>query len=401
MDKNARDKTRLPAALLTVAAFIVATLLWLPSVHLFYLRSAEAFRAPSGLSSKSRELLARHAKVWSDSRENAREIGRLRASNEEWDFMGRTFLVLSLANIALREPAQLDFCLDRIDQIIQLTLLQDQKNGPFVFLLPYAKARNFVVQPARSLFVDSEISMMIGARRILRESPVWQHEMAGRNEHILASVGANRIMAAESYPNECWMFDHAAAMAALKMQDALDGTDHSQFCREWLTSAREHLTHPQTGLLVSCYDLDGHPIDGPEGSTIWLVAHCLQLVDPQFAADQYSRARRELGLSCLGFAYAREWPTSWRGAQDIDSGPVIPILDISAGASGMAFLGASAFDDFDYLAGLAATLDMAGFPQRVEGRLKYCASNQVGDAVVLYASVMGPMWERIQKAGRR
>jgi hypothetical protein len=46
---------------------------------------------------------------------------------------------------------------------------------------------------------------------------------------------------------------------------------------------------------------------------------------------------------------------------------------------------------------LATTLDMAGFPSRKDGQLKYCASNQVGDAAILYATVLGPLWARINK----
>jgi len=42
---------------------------------------------------------------------------------------------------------------------------------------------------------------------------------------------------------------------------------------------------------------------------------------------------------------------------DVDSGPVIPVLNISPGASGMAFIGAGSFGDDKYLAALAVTLD--------------------------------------------
>jgi hypothetical protein len=129
-----------------------------------------------------------------------------------------------------------------------------------------------------------------------------------------------------------------------------------------------------------------------------MVAHCLQLLDEEFAGDQYRRARTELGRTTLGFSYAREWPDSSNGPADIDSGPIIPVFKISAGASGMAFIGASAFDDQKFLSSLAATLDFAGFPSRKDGRLKYCASNQVGDAALLYAAVLGPLWQKVKGA---
>ncbi len=72
------------------------------------------------------------------------------------------------------------------------------------------------------------------------------------------------------------------------------------------------------------------------------------------------------------------------------------MLNISAGSSGLALVGAAAFDDDDYLAKLAATLDFAAFPKRERGELKYCASNQVGDAVMLYATVLGPLWAKAE-----
>jgi hypothetical protein len=123
------------------------------------------------------------------------------------------------------------------------------------------------------------------------------------------------------------------------------------------------------------------------------------LLDPDFARDQYDHTRRELAGRALGFSYAREWPDSWTGPADIDSGPIIPVLKISAGSSGMAFIGAIAFGDDSFLASLNATLDFAGFPSRKNGALKYCASNQVGDAALLYAATLGPIWQKA-KAGR-
>lgn len=81
----------------------------------------------------------------------------------------------------------------------------------------------------------------------------------------------------------------------------------------------------------------------------------------------------------------------------MDSGPVIPLMEISAGSSGLAFVGARAFDDRSYFRSLQTTLDFAGFPRQRDGRLRYCASNHVGDAVVLYATVPGPVWEEARK----
>jgi hypothetical protein len=181
----------------------------------------------------------------------------------------------------------------------------------------------------------------------------------------------------------------------MKLADYLDGSDHSKLIRDWIAMAKQKLVDPQSGLLVSSFTTDYLPLGGPQGSSLWMVSHSLQILDADFARDQYTRARRQLGEITLGFGYAHEWPASWNGPANIDSGPIIPVFNISAGSSGMAFIGASAFDDEPFLKSLAATLDFVGFPTRKAGGLKYCASNQVGDAALLYAATLGPLWERV------
>ena len=130
-------------------------------------------------------------------------------------------------------------------------------------------------------------------------------------------------MAAESYPDECWTFDHPVALAAFKVADRLDGTDHSALCKKWIALAKEKLVRKPTGLLVSSYQTDGTPLDGPEGSTIWMVVHCLQAVDEGFARDQYQRARKELGRITLGFlATASSGPPRGRDPGTSTLGPL-------------------------------------------------------------------------------
>jgi len=96
----------------------------------------------------------------------------------------------------------------------------------------------------------------------------------------------------------------------------------------------------------------------------------LQIVDPEFPRDQYARARRHLARKILGFGVAREWPPGLPARQDIDSGIVIPVIDASAGSSGLAVLAAAAFGDETFLRPLLRSLEIAGFPSRDEGRLR-------------------------------
>jgi hypothetical protein len=382
--------------ILAAVSLMAATAVWLLCLHFVFRSPLPAPVNEAEVEPLASRLAAQQLHLWTDPESRQRELAKMRSSNAEWDFMGRTFLVLALANRSLRHPDQKDACLEVIDRIIDKTLNTEQERGMYHFLMPYAQGRPFVMQPPRSLFLDGEIALMLAARRLVAEKEAYREPLRQRVEEIVRRMEAGPVLCAESYPDECWMFCNTVALAAVRMSDRLDRGDHSAFFGRWLETARQKLVDPGTGLLVSSFSLDGRPHDGPEGSSIWMAAHCLQLIDAEFAADQYRQARKELGREALGFGYAREWPVSWMGPEDVDSGPVIPVLGVSAGSSGLAFLGARAFDDNTYFRTLQASLDFAGFPRQREGRLRYCAGNQVGDAVLLYAAEFGPLWAEVR-----
>lgn len=391
---------RAKRVLLGMGAMVVAAAIWIPCLHFFFAKPASQFYQADGLSPQAQRLSAWHLKLWTDPQLREFELRKMRASNAEWDFMGRSFLVWSLANMGLREPANKAAYLETMDRIIDETTKLEKEHGMYFFLMPYAKERQYSMQPAHSLFLDGEIAMMLASRRMLEEKPEYKPLLAERVDAIANRFQQSPHLMLESYPDECWMFDHVVALDAILMSDRLDGSDHSKLIADWLALAKRKLIHQESGLLISSFTPDGIVLDGPEGSTLWMVAHGLQILDEKFAQDQYERARKQLGATTLGFGYAHEWPATWDGPPDIDSGPIIPVFNISAGSSGMAFIGASAFHDERYLSALEATLDFAAFPSARGGRLRYCASNQVGDAALLYAATLGPLWQKV-KLGTR
>ena len=392
----ASQSPRLKRALLGILALAVGTVIWLPTVHLVFRADVRTFYRPVGVTPRAKALAARHLRMWIDPAHRDSVLAQMRGSNAEWDFMGRTFLVLALANMSMRDGRP-DPYLQVIDTIIDDTLEVEAERGMYHFLMPYARKGSFLQQPARSVFIDGEIAMMCAARRMIEDSEKYAAEHRRRVEWMTQRMRTSPTRSAESYPDECWTFCNAVALAAIRLHDYLDGGDHRALFDDWISTAKTKLADPTTGMLVSSFTLDGRALDGPEGSSIWMAAHCLELIDADFAADQYRRARRQIGRTVLGFGYAREWPASWRGPMDVDSGPIVPVLGASAGASGLAVLGAAAFGDNDYLRSLLASLELAAFPIERDGALQYAASNQVGDAVLLYAAVQGPMWRRVME----
>lgn len=352
-----------------IVSVLVAAMVWLPLLHWVVVADP-------------REGLRAHVlQRWTSPPAAPEEM---RAVNPEWDFMARTYSALALA---MQGPAGLH----AIDVILEDTLQGERLHGQAHYLLPYAHARAFVHPEGRSVFVDGEILLMITAReelaRAAGQPPRYLEEAERRAQAITVSMQASPTLSAESYPDECWTFCNTTALAALQRYDRLRAhAEHAELTQRWLAHARAHLVDPSNGLLISSYTRDGRILQGAEGSSLWMTIHNLTDLDPEFSRAQYTIAQRELAQRVLGFGWSREWPRSAprEGAQvDVDSGGVVPVLEASAGASGMAFLAAAAQGDRGTLDALTASLSLGAIPRADHGG--FYASNEVGDAVILYS----------------
>jgi hypothetical protein len=386
--------------LLKFLSLFIAMIIWLPCIHFFYKPDIREYRNNRGIPSKARMMAARHLEIWTEPRLREIELRKMQQRNPEWDFMSRTYFVLALANMALRDQECKKQACDIIDIIIDNTIRLEREKGFEHFLLGYGRSDLWIMQPSRSQFIDGEVALMLAARRLIDEKASYAPLLSERIELMVSRMRQSPVLCAESYPDECWLFCNTVSLAAIRMADVLDGTDHSEFLSSWINTAKLKLKEPKTGLLISAFGVNGTRApcgSGPEGSSIWMACHMLQIVDKEFAADQYRRARKELFRSVLGFGYSREWATSSVGVADVDSGPIIPYLDASASASGLALIAAAGFDDTEFLIALITSLNFAGFPRETDGKLYYQASNPVGDAVMLYAMVEGPLWNEVQR----
>ncbi len=374
---------------------------WLPLAHHFFEMEQAALSAGGENSRQARELAAGLMDEWASKEKREAALERMARANPEWSFMERTFLVLAFSNMALRDPARQTELLGIMDAIIGDTLRREAAGGADQYLMGYGRRGGWVVPPGRSAMVDGEIALMLGVRRMVAERSDYQEPMRTRLEITQRRMERSPVLWAESYPDECWLFCNSVTLAAMRIKDALDHTDHAAFCQRWVATARAKMTEPKTGLLIATCHVNGRPADagqGPEGSSTWLSNHMLELVDSAFAQDQHRRARPALGRDLLGFGYSREWPVGLESAEDVDSGPVLPWLGASAPASGLAMVSAAGFHDTAFQRSLLATLELGACPERSAGKLRYRASNSVGDAVLLYALTLGPMWEKVRLA---
>ena len=347
------------------------------------------------LHPRAQDILSEQVDAWESADGVPESYAQMRGINAEWDFMGRTFMVLSLANLALEHPADADELVGMMDALIEDTVDAEARHGQKHFLMPYGRHGGWKGS-GRSLFVDGEVALMMTARRVV-DPDRWGPELRPRIDTLATDLEAEAL--AESYPDEGWLFCHSMALAALRLHDHVEGTDHSGLAADWVERAEAELVDPDTGLLVSSFTRDGQWLDGPEGSSIFLSATNLALIDEDLAQAQYDLAARELGGNLVGFGYAREWPRSWNGPVDVDSGPIVPIIDASPSASGFFLLASRAFDDRGNHRRLVRALDAADAVIAMDPEMAAMADNPVGDAVLLYAFTFGPLWAEVGPYG--
>ncbi|MEM7390951.1 MAG: hypothetical protein AAF492_01280 [Verrucomicrobiota bacterium] len=357
-----------------------------------YLPDADDYDGPE-MPKDVRGQLEHFYWIWSDPERREQAHEAMQAQNPEWDMVARAFWGYSLANVALAYPEEKEKALRFLDLVID-----DSVARPWTdFLLPYGRARPFVRQPASSVMVDGEFSLMIGLRRLIEDPTDYKHRELHRDmiERCVASMKDGPLLTGECYPDECWLWCNPLALVSVKVFDLLEGTDHSDLIEQWSRIAQTHLLDKTTGLMNSAVTLDGKVIHKPEGSTIWIGAYCLDPILPEFARSQYETMKELLAGDFVFLQFGREWPRGTEGSWDIDSG--FTPLGMGPASTGFALVAAKQMGDHDFFRRLLGLLDLVGVPRYEEGRMRYLSSNLVGDATFLLAKTSGPAWAEIKR----
>ncbi len=213
-------------------------------------------------------------------------------------------------------------------------------------------------------------ALALSLHRKVEPDPPW----AADHERLLdrLEVAVDRpLPQIETYPGETYPADIAAVLGAL----ALGGRDVDAAVADF----RERAVHPSTGLLYQSFDpRSGRPRDDPRGSGTAIAAYFLAPASPALSRELTDALLDDRFLVVHGI---REYPRDTSGWGDVDSGPVIMGLGVSA--TGFAMAGARMHGRRERFVRLHRTAGWFGLPVPTPSGRWYGSGGSLGNAILL------------------
>ena len=271
------------------------------------------------------------------SEAEASELAAL--GNAEWSLFSMSYSVYAFTNMAQRDssfrPEAAHYTALAIQKMLTGTIVQAFRN-------PNAAV---ATDSVTSVLYLGHLNLMLGCHRLLTSASSYEtlHDSLSASLHRRLAAAPNHCL--ESYPGGVWVPDNTVALASLQLHSDLTGSFYHAFCQQWTAYARQHLTDPATGLLLSKPRTRHQDAEEPRGSHLGWSIFFLYRFAPAFAAEQYRRYQQHFSTNFGVIRLYRERVGSYEtSAGDIDSGPLI--LGYSIPANAFAFGNAVAVRDW-------------------------------------------------------
>ncbi|WP_428961867.1 hypothetical protein [Micromonospora fluostatini] len=223
-----------------------------------------------------------------------------------------------------------------------------------------------------------------------RRDPADLRRFAADSAALGAAFAAAPTPYLAAYPGQAWPVDSTVAVASLRLHDTLLPPRFGGTVGRWLDGVRQRLD-PTTGLMPHRVDpVTGEPVEVARGTSQSMIHRFLVDVDPDFAREQYLRFRDRFVVSPLRLGPAvREYPVGTSGAGDVDSGPLL--LGVSLSATVVTLGAAQARGDDRLARGLANYGELAGLPLDTPWTKRYAfGAMPIGDAFLAWAKTARP-----------
>ncbi len=231
-------------------------------------------------------------------------------------------------------------------------------------------------------------NLVLSARRALDPHGPWAKENDALSAALTRRFDAQ--LAPETYPGERYPVDMAAGAASLMLRARALGEPLPALLTAWTSALRSRWI--VDGVLVQSVAQDGSATDKPRGSGSFLAAWFLSWGDPALGAELYRGASARLFTTLGPLGAMREYPPGVDGGGDIDSGPIVAGMGVSA--TGFAIGAALASGDEATAKTLTATATLVGRPVDERGARHWATGAALGGApladAILFAMMATP-----------
>ena len=233
-------------------------------------------------------------------------------------------------------------------------------------------------------------ALALGMARLL--DPQFPPALAAQHDALIAAY-ERRLLASptgliDTYPGEAYPTDTAAVAAAIAVHGRATHVSHSTVLRHWAERVRAVQIDRASGFVIQRMDATtGAPHDAPRGSGTGLAAYFAGFADREIART-LGDAVASHEVTRFGFGGIREYAEGHSGKGDVDSGPVL--LGISVSATGFALASARAFGHHDEFVELYRTVDLFGMPVSDGDRRRFAIGGRIGNALLLALLTSGP-----------
>ncbi|WP_051718357.1 hypothetical protein [Hymenobacter sp. IS2118] len=320
------------------------------------------------------------------------DLAKLKALNPEWALFSLSFSVYALTNMAERDPNFRAEAAHYAQLAIQKVLTEN--------ISAFARTADsppLQIDTAGSVLYLGHLNLMLGCHRLLDPASRFAglHDTLSRVLHGRYRRAPSHCL--PSYPNQTWVPDNTVALASLSLHSQLTGSRYGQYCAQWVTYARQHLTDKSSGLLFSRPATPDHEAEEPRGSMLsWSIAF-LYRFDPAYAAAQYRLYQQQFSTNLGVVRMYKEWPGRFATTTgDIDSGPLI--LGYGIPATAFAFGNAVALRDWRNAQRLRRVISLGSRETETAAEIQYgirvvdLPVSPLAEALLLHAETMTP-WE--------
>lgn len=305
----------------------------------------------------------------------------------EWTLGTYQMAALGLAQIALAHPELKDELTPSIEASVERLLAPETTAFG---------AEAWGAAPLDDLASDrghaylGYVNLALGMLRVVAP----KNRFVGLHDRITAAL-ARRLARAphgliETYPGEAYPADVASVIGSIGLHDSAAGSDHQALLEAWTATFRARWIDPASGMLFQSGDpRTGEPRGPARASHTALAVYALSFARPDLSRDLFQALQRSQRASFLGFGAIREDAPGHAGSADIDSGPVV--LGVSVSATGFALAGARIHGDHALYTGLYRTADLFGVPQKRGDGRRFLSGGPLGDAILLAMLTARPL----------